>query len=124
MTFILGLLKPFALKMLAWGAIAVSVLGALFYIKRMIETGAKAEERLATTTRNLEVSRDQLKAAADRPRATAPSEPQHACPPVVQYSQGFMDRAAEELWLLGEGSVVVEMMKDYAVMRDQARACQ
>jgi hypothetical protein len=35
-----------------------------------------------------------------------------------------MDRAAEELWLLGEGSVVVEMMKDYAVMRDQARACQ
>jgi|TARA_R110000751_G_scaffold195_7_gene1026 hypothetical protein len=68
MTFILGLLQPFALKMLAWGAVAVSVLGALFYIKRMIETGAKAEERLATTTRNLEVSRDQLKAAADRPR--------------------------------------------------------
>lgn len=69
MSFVLGLLKPFALKIIAWGAIAVSVLGALFYVKRMIEAGARAEERLATTTRNLEVSRDQLKAAADRPRS-------------------------------------------------------
>ncbi len=59
--------------------------------------------------------------------ATAPSEPQHACPPVVQYSQDFMDTAAEELGVLGEMrnySVIVEMMKDYAVMREQARVCQ
>jgi hypothetical protein len=32
-------------------------------------------------------------------------------------------RAAVELALLSEGSVVVEMMADYAVMRDQARRC-
>jgi hypothetical protein len=33
-------------------------------------------------------------------------------------------RAAEELDLLPNGSAVVEMMGDYAVMRDQARYCQ
>jgi|TARA_R110000751_G_scaffold195_7_gene1025 hypothetical protein len=38
-----------------------------------------------------------------------------------------MDTAAEELGVLGEMrnySVIVEMMKDYAVMREQARVCQ
>jgi hypothetical protein len=45
------------------------------------------------------------------------------CPPVVEYSQEVQARAAEELWLLSEGSAVVEMMVDYTVMRDQARVC-
>ncbi|MBZ0130462.1 MAG: hypothetical protein K8F59_15260 [Rhodobacteraceae bacterium] len=46
-----------------------------------------------------------------------------ACPPVVAYDAGFQARAADELASLPDGSVVVEMMGDYAVMRDQARAC-
>lgn len=46
-----------------------------------------------------------------------------ACPPVVEYSGEFQSRAAEELEILPDGSAVVEMMADYAVMRDQARAC-
>ena len=46
-----------------------------------------------------------------------------ACPPVVEYSSEFQARAAEELALLPEGSAVAEMLADYAVMRDQARAC-
>lgn len=45
-----------------------------------------------------------------------------ACPPVVEYSREFQAQAAEELVLLPEGSVVVEMLSDYAVMLDQARA--
>jgi len=45
------------------------------------------------------------------------------CPPVVEYSREVQARAAEELSLLSEGSVVVEMMADYAVMRDQAQVC-
>ena len=45
------------------------------------------------------------------------------CPPVVDYSWEMQARAAVELALLSEGSVVVEMMADYAVMRDQARRC-
>ena len=46
------------------------------------------------------------------------------CPPVVEYSREFQARAAEELALLPDGSAIVEMMKDYAVMRDQARVCK
>jgi hypothetical protein len=47
-----------------------------------------------------------------------------ACPPVVEYSREFQARAAEELARLPDGSAVVEMMADYAVIRDQARACK
>jgi len=46
-----------------------------------------------------------------------------ACPPVVQYSRELQVRAAEKLASLPDGSAVVEMMADYAVMRDQARVC-
>jgi len=43
-----------------------------------------------------------------------------ACPPVVEYSREVQAQAAEELAMLPDGSAVVEMMGDYAVMRDQA----
>ncbi len=46
-----------------------------------------------------------------------------ACPPVVEYSREFQARAAEEMAMLPDGSTVVEMMADYAAMRDQARVC-
>jgi len=45
------------------------------------------------------------------------------CPPVVEYDAGFLAKAAEEVQALSEGSVVVEMLSDYAVMREQARGC-
>ncbi|MCR9148150.1 MAG: hypothetical protein NXH74_13285 [Rhodobacteraceae bacterium] len=47
-----------------------------------------------------------------------------ACPPVVEYSREFQARAAEELATLADGSAVVEMVADYAVFRDQTRACR
>jgi len=58
--------------------------------------------------------------------ATAGSEPRIAtvCPPVVEYTREFQGRAADELDLLPEGSAIAEMLSDYAVMRDQARACR
>jgi len=40
---------------------------------------------------------------------------------VVQYSREAQARAAEELELLPEGSMIAEMPSDYAVMRDQVR---
>ncbi|TDL83958.1 hypothetical protein E2L08_00305 [Palleronia sediminis] len=46
-----------------------------------------------------------------------------ACPPVVEYSRGFQAQAAEELAVLPDGSAIAEMLADYSVMRDQARAC-
>ena len=45
------------------------------------------------------------------------------CPPVVEYSREFQARAADELDLLLEGSAIAEMLADYSVMREQARAC-
>lgn len=45
------------------------------------------------------------------------------CPPLVAYSREFQAQAAVELALLPEGSVIAEMLSDYAIMRDQARAC-
>jgi len=41
----------------------------------------------------------------------------------VEYSREFQGWAAEELALLPEGSIIAEMLSDYAVMREQTRAC-
>lgn len=46
-----------------------------------------------------------------------------ACPPVVNYDAGLQVQAAAELLVLPEGSAVATLLSDYAVMRDQARAC-
>jgi uncharacterized protein (DUF111 family) len=46
------------------------------------------------------------------------------CPPVVEYGREFQARAAEEVALLPQGSAIAVMLSDYAVMRDQARACE
>jgi len=70
-----------------------------------------------------------LEAAARRPRiatsllsgcATARFETGdvRVCPPVMEYSRELQVEAAEELALLRDGSAVVEMMGDYAVMRE------
>src|SRR5690606_38958728 len=55
---------------------------------------------------------------ASKPRVTT------VCPPVVEYSREFQARAADELDLLPERSAIAEMLADYSVIRDQARACQ
>jgi hypothetical protein len=52
------------------------------------------------------------------------SDVQTTCPPVVDYSTADQARAAEEVEILPEGAVVVAMLSDYAVLRDQARACR
>ena len=47
-----------------------------------------------------------------------------ACVPVPAYQQDFLDRAAGEVERLDEGSTVVQMLGDYALMRAQADACR
>lgn len=47
-----------------------------------------------------------------------------ACPPVVAYTTAEQARAAGELEALPEGAMLVRMLSDYAVLRDQARACR
>ncbi len=51
---------------------------------------------------------------------TAPS----ACPPVVEYSRAEQARLADEVSGLPEGALIQEWLADYAVMREQARACR
>ena len=46
------------------------------------------------------------------------------CPPVVEYTTTDQARAADEISSMPEGTVVVRMLIDYAVLRDQARACR
>lgn len=46
------------------------------------------------------------------------------CPPVVEYPADDQARAADEVEALVEGAVIVRMLIDYAVLRDQARACR
>jgi hypothetical protein len=42
----------------------------------------------------------------------------------VEYGREVQAQAAQELSLLPEGSVIVRMMSDYAMMRDQGRASE
>ncbi|UXU75683.1 MULTISPECIES: hypothetical protein [unclassified Paracoccus (in: a-proteobacteria)] len=42
---------------------------------------------------------------------------------MVDYTAADQVRAADELEALPEDAIVVRMLSDYAVLRDQARAC-
>jgi hypothetical protein len=52
------------------------------------------------------------------------SEGQAPCPPVAVYSAADQANVADEVDALPEGAMVVRMLSDYAVLRDQARACR
>ena len=56
--------------------------------------------------------------------ATGGSDTRAPCPPVVDYTAEHQARAADEVEALPEGAVIVWMLGDYAVLRDQARACR
>jgi hypothetical protein len=62
-------------------------------------------------------------AGPERPTTTA-SAASSGCPPVRSYSDEFRKRAVAELDLLPSNSAVEEMLTDYAVLRQQVRACQ
>ena len=49
--------------------------------------------------------------------------PPGVCPPVVAYSQAEHARVAEEVAALPVGALIPGWLADYAVLRDQARAC-
>lgn len=52
------------------------------------------------------------------------SDARAPCPPVVAYTSAEQARAADEVEALPEGAVIVRMLGDYSVLRDQARACR
>ena len=52
------------------------------------------------------------------------SDAKPPCPPVVEYTNAEQARAADEVEALPEGAVIVRMLSDYDVLRDQTRACR
>ena len=50
--------------------------------------------------------------------------PRQVCPPIVEYTMADRARAADEVEALADGAVIVRMLSDYTVLRDQARACR
>lgn len=56
--------------------------------------------------------------------AMAGSDARAPCPPVVEYTSAEQARAADEVEALPQGAVIVRMLADYVVLRDQARACR
>lgn len=52
------------------------------------------------------------------------SDTRAPCPPVVEFRVADQSRAAAEIEALPEGTVMIQMMGDYAALRDQARVCQ
>lgn len=46
------------------------------------------------------------------------------CAPIVNYTIDDQKRAADEVRALPEGAIILRMLGDYAVLRDQARACR
>ena len=55
--------------------------------------------------------------------AMGSSEPGAPCPPVVEFTSGDQASAADEVESLPEDTVIVKMLGDYAVLRDQVRLC-
>ena len=62
-------------------------------------------------------------ALVDRLRGGGSDAPPGVCPPVVDYSRAEQVRMADEFAALTQGAVIVNWTADYAVLRDQARAC-
>ena len=56
--------------------------------------------------------------------ATGSSDGSAPCPPVVEYTTTDQVRAADEVEAMPEGAVILRMLSDYAMLRDQARACR
>ncbi len=46
------------------------------------------------------------------------------CPPVVEYNPAERARVADEVAALPEGLVILDWLADYAVLREQVRACE
>jgi len=49
--------------------------------------------------------------------------PPGVCPPVIAYSQAEQARVADEVATLPEDALIIGWLADYAVLREQARAC-
>jgi hypothetical protein len=116
------------------GLLVVTLILLLLSRRRSEERLGRVLERLKASERSNDVQREMLEAAARRPRdrgelagacGTVGSDRAAVavCPPVVDYGAELQVRAAAELKMLPHRTAVEALLSDYAVMRDQAGAC-
>lgn|GEM_PF-463006 len=108
---------------------AAAILLFLLNLRRAGERAGRAPERLDARERNDAVHRQMLDALLTAMLwltgcVTAGSETRTPCPPVVDYTAADQARAADVVDSLPEGAVIVRMLSDYAVLRDQSRVCR
>jgi hypothetical protein len=124
-----GWLLRNVLALLGWLAAAAAAAAVLFGAR---QAGRNAErvERIRRTVEVSNTTSSRLRAvvlaiAASLLAGCATARSDGApCPPVVEYSSEFLARAADELERFLPGSATEQMLADYQVMRDQARACR
>ena len=123
--------RPWARQVAGLVLVVLTIILFMINLRRMAERAGRAAERLETLERTNAIHHQMPHAAlvaatifltgcAGGSFDTAPS----ACPPLVEYSRAEQAGVAAELAALPEGAVIAEWLADYAVLRDQARACR
>jgi len=54
---------------------------------------------------------------------TASSNPACVCPPIKEYSREHQEKLATEVKTIPEGSLIIEALRDYAMLRSVLMAC-
>jgi hypothetical protein len=112
---------------------AAAILLFQFNLRRAGESAGRAAERLDARERNDAIRRQMLDAAArsphDRGALADPAARRAILRPFRRARRCLstaltIRRADAEVEALTEGAVIVRMLGDYAVPRDQARPCQ
>lgn len=112
------------------GALAVAGVLAILALVWFARRAGRDAERVNTLERSpmprIDSSKRRMIALAIALTALAACAPaiSSSCPPLVEYDHATRDRAADELELLPEGSAIERLLDDYAVLRDQVRACR
>jgi len=126
--------RPWARRVIWAALVALTVALFLFNLRRSGERAGRAAERIRINWSALMPSNARC---WTRPLATlavamillsgcagvGSEVPPSACPPLVEYSRAEQAKVSDEVAALPEGTLIVSWLADYAVMRDQARAC-
>ena len=119
----------------ALGLVLAALTIALFLLnlRRAGERAGRLSEHLSTSEKTHEIQRRCWTPPIAAPLiamlwlsacAMAGFDARATRPPVAEYSAADQTRAADEVDALPEGAMIVRMLSDFAVLREQARACR
>ncbi len=126
--------RPWARRVAGFGRAVLTLTLFILNLRRQGGRAGRFAERLDTLERTDAIQHQMLDAAANRPRCRddlldrlrrgSSDRGAGTCPAVVEYSQDKQARVAKELASLPERAVIPEWLADYAVLREQVRACR